>query len=71
MSSRQRTRSRNCSRSTEGIVTNVNSPAANNLASRIASRLSVLTLSAGGRSVLPGAQTAISNPSATARRANP
>ncbi len=64
MSSRQRTRSRSCSRSTDGIVTSVNSPAANNLASRIASRVSVFTRSVGGRSVLPGAHTPSSIPSA-------
>ena len=62
MSSRQRTRSRNCSRSTDGIVTSVSSPAANNRASRTASRLSVLTRSAGGRSVLPGAHTPARSP---------
>ena len=48
MSSRQRTRSRSCSRSTDGIVTSASSPAASNRARRIASRLSVLTLSAAG-----------------------
>jgi hypothetical protein len=56
---------------TDGIVTSVSSPAANNRARRIASRLSVLTRSAGGHSVSPGARTPISIPSAGARRASP